>query len=64
MSLEAWLSFRAGENPKPIKLICCECGKRAQGNVETRKDQNSAWEPLCDACHAEDEESPPSVKRS
>lgn len=52
MSLEAWLTFRSGENPKPIKLICCECGKPAQGNVSTRESENSPWLPLCDACDA------------
>ena len=55
MSLEAWLSFRAGENPQPCKLICCECGGKAEGNVETRDNEDSPWEPLCNACHAADQ---------
>mgnify|MGYP006367084087 CR=1 FL=1 len=54
-TLETWLDFRAGENPKPCKLVCCDCGKAAQGKVSCEDGD------LCDACHAEDMKDEPSV---
>ena len=42
--LEAWLAFRRGENPPDIKLVCCDCGKQAEGNVTCDDGE------ICDAC--------------
>lgn len=46
-SFEDWNDFRRNENPKPCKLICCECGKPAEGNVSCEDGD------ICDKCHKE-----------
>lgn len=47
-SLEDWNDFRRNETPKPCKLVCCECGKSAQGNVSCDDGE------ICDVCHERD----------
>lgn len=43
--LQSWLAFRLGENPKPIRFECCECGGRAEGDVSCEDGE------ICNACH-------------
>lgn len=45
---EAWVAFRTGENPKPIRLVCCECGGCAEGDVSCEDGE------ICNACHEKD----------
>lgn len=40
--------FRSAERDVSIRLVCVECGKRAQGNVECAEGE------LCDSCGAEE----------
>jgi hypothetical protein len=47
-SLEAWLDFRKGENPKPVKLVCTECGGNAEGNCSWTDGTGE----ICNACNA------------
>jgi len=42
---DAWNEFRKNETPRPITLYCCECGKKAEGNVSCEDGD------ICDACH-------------
>mgnify|MGYP007100048950 CR=1 FL=1 len=49
--LTAWEEFRRGENQPEPKLICCICGKPAEGNASFI----GTDEEICDACVAEDE---------
>ena len=49
-NLEAWVNFRNNENPKQIKLTCCDCGKEAQGNVYCSDGE------VCDDCSENPEE--------
>lgn len=42
---QAWIEFRRNENAVSAKLICCECGKPAQGNVYGENGE------ICDDCH-------------
>lgn len=44
--------FRAGERDRGCRLLCCDCGKPAEGNVTCDDGE------LCDACHAEDMSEP------
>lgn len=44
---DSWNEFRRNENPKPCKLVCCECGKPAQGNVSCDDGE------ICDKCDEE-----------
>jgi hypothetical protein len=37
--------FRAGERDRGSRLLCCDCGEPAEGNI-TCDDGN-----ICDACH-------------
>lgn len=50
-NFENWLNFRQNETPKPVKLVCCECGGSADGNVSCDDGE------ICDACHEDDVDS-------
>ena len=45
---EAWLEFRRGENPREPRLICTECGRRAEGNCSWTDGSGE----ICDKCAA------------
>lgn len=46
-ALESWLEFRRGESRADKPLVCCDCGKTAEGNVSCDDGD------VCDACHAQ-----------
>jgi len=47
-SFESWNEFRKNESSVDAPLVCCECGKAAEGNVSCDDGE------VCDACHARD----------
>lgn len=48
-SFEAWNEFRRGEIVRPVKLVCCDCGGPAEGNVTCEID--GVQHHVCNACH-------------
>lgn len=51
MTFDAWTAFRQGEIVREVKLVCCECGGPAEGNVSF----NETKEELCDSCAEQDQ---------
>src|SRR5271166_4744504 len=47
---EAWRAFQAGERDVDCRLVCTECGGRAEGNASWSDGSGE----LCDACVAKD----------
>lgn len=50
--LEAWLEFRRLESAPAPKLVCTECGGRAEGNACWTDGSGE----ICDACVRKSEE--------
>ena len=48
---DAVLAHRSGERERTVRLICCDCGKPAEGSVSCDDGE------ICDACHGRDIES-------
>ena len=44
-SFDEWNAFRKNESRVDAPLVCCECGKRAEGNISCDDGD------VCDACH-------------
>jgi|GEM_PF-5659760 hypothetical protein len=46
---EAMTIFHHMESYEPPPLICCDCGKEAEGNVDLMEDGEA--KSVCDTCH-------------